>query len=169
MRAVRYPISTVVVWDREASPHPSARLQREVSPHLRRQSPRAKDGRAEFHGRNSSVAVECSIVVPLCNEETRLPAVHLRLTAVMRQLAIPYEIIYVDNGSDDRTAEGAGYAARAGCRGAWDCPLAAIPGRGSHLCRAGSRRWPGGHLVQSGSHRSPDCDPLIDRSLVPGA
>ncbi len=51
------------------------------------------------------MAVECSIVVPLCNEETRLPAVHLRLTAVMRQLAIPYEIIYVDNGSDDRTAE----------------------------------------------------------------
>ncbi len=65
----------------------------------------ALDGRAEFHGRNKSVAVECSIVVPLRNEETRLAAVHLRLTAVMRQLAIPYEIIYVDNGSDDRTAE----------------------------------------------------------------
>ncbi len=46
---------------------------------------------------------ECSVVVPLCNEEKNLPTLHLRLTATLRQLAIPYEIIYVDDGSTDET------------------------------------------------------------------
>jgi len=49
------------------------------------------------------VASECSVVVPLCNEELNLPTLHLRLTATLRRLAIPYEIIYVDNGSTDQT------------------------------------------------------------------
>jgi dolichol-phosphate mannosyltransferase len=44
-------------------------------------------------------------VVPLCNEEPNLPNLHLRLTATLRPLAIPYEIIYVDDGSTDHTAE----------------------------------------------------------------
>jgi polyisoprenyl-phosphate glycosyltransferase len=51
------------------------------------------------------VALECSIVIPLCNEEQSLPMLHLRLTSVMQRLAIPYEIIYVDDGSRDRTPE----------------------------------------------------------------
>lgn len=51
------------------------------------------------------MALECSIVIPLCNEEQSLPTLHQRLSAVMRRLAIPYEIIYVDDGSRDRTAE----------------------------------------------------------------
>ncbi|MGQ9650546.1 MAG: glycosyltransferase family 2 protein [Phycisphaerae bacterium] len=51
------------------------------------------------------MALECSIVIPLCNEEQSLPALHLRLSAVMQRLAIPYEIIYIDDGSRDRTAE----------------------------------------------------------------
>ncbi|MDM8006172.1 MAG: glycosyltransferase family 2 protein [Phycisphaerae bacterium] len=51
------------------------------------------------------MALECSIVIPLCNEEQSLPTLHLRLSAVMQRLAIPYEIIYVDDGSRDRTAE----------------------------------------------------------------
>lgn len=51
------------------------------------------------------MALECSVVVPLCNEEQSLPMLHLRLSSVMQRLAIPYEIIYVDDGSRDRTAE----------------------------------------------------------------
>ncbi len=51
------------------------------------------------------MALECSIVIPLCNEEQSLPTLHLRLSAVMQRLAIPYEIIYVDDGSRDHTAE----------------------------------------------------------------
>lgn len=49
------------------------------------------------------MASECSVVVPLFNEELNLPTLHLRLTATLRRLAIPYEIIYVDNGSTDQT------------------------------------------------------------------
>ena len=48
---------------------------------------------------------ECSVIVALCDEEQNLPALHVRLTATLRRLAIPYEIIYVDDGSTDRTAE----------------------------------------------------------------
>jgi len=51
------------------------------------------------------VAIECSVVVPLCNEELNLPTLHVRLMATMRGLVMPYEIIYVDDGSTDRTAE----------------------------------------------------------------
>lgn len=49
------------------------------------------------------MSIECSVVVPLCNEELNLPTLHLRLTATLRRLAIPYEIVYVDDGSTDKT------------------------------------------------------------------
>jgi len=50
------------------------------------------------------VALECSVVVPLYDEEQNLATLHVRLTATLRRLAIPYEIIYVDDGSADRTS-----------------------------------------------------------------
>lgn len=50
------------------------------------------------------MSIECSVVVPLCNEELNLPTLHLRLMATLRRLAIPYEIVYVDDGSTDKTA-----------------------------------------------------------------
>lgn len=59
---------------------------------------------AEFHGRNMALNAEVSVVVPLYNEERILPTLHLRLTATLRQMAVPYEIIYVDDGSSDRTS-----------------------------------------------------------------
>ena len=57
------------------------------------------------HGRmHEGIAPECSIVIPLCNEGGDLPRLHQRLAAVLRALAVPYEIIYVDDGSTDDTA-----------------------------------------------------------------
>jgi len=50
------------------------------------------------------VSSECAVVVPLHNEEQNLAKLHVRLTATLKRLAIPYEIIYVDNGSTDLTA-----------------------------------------------------------------
>jgi len=50
------------------------------------------------------VSVEVSIVIPLHNQEQNLSALHLRLSATLRRLAIPFEIIYVDDGSTDNTA-----------------------------------------------------------------
>ncbi len=50
------------------------------------------------------MASECAVVVPLRNQEQNLAKLHVRLTATLKRLAIPYEIIYVDNGSTDLTA-----------------------------------------------------------------
>ncbi len=49
--------------------------------------------------------VRYSLVVPLYNEEAVLGETQRQLTAVMEDLAETYEIIYVNDGSHDRTGE----------------------------------------------------------------
>ena len=49
--------------------------------------------------------VKYSVVVPLYNEEGSAATLYMRLTEVMRTLEEPYEIIFVDDGSTDRTTE----------------------------------------------------------------
>ncbi len=46
-----------------------------------------------------------SVVLPLLNEEATLPTLYARLTEVLTSLEISYELIMVDDGSTDRTAE----------------------------------------------------------------
>ncbi|MGH2538612.1 MAG: glycosyltransferase family 2 protein [Candidatus Promineifilaceae bacterium] len=46
-----------------------------------------------------------SIVVPVYNEDQALPELYRRLAAVMDSLAEPWELILVDDGSQDRSAE----------------------------------------------------------------
>jgi glycosyltransferase involved in cell wall biosynthesis len=46
-----------------------------------------------------------SVVVPAFNEEAVLPQFHARLAAVLAQIALPAEIIYVNDGSSDGTAQ----------------------------------------------------------------
>ena len=46
-----------------------------------------------------------SVVVPCFNEEQGIAACHERLSRVLRSLDAPTEILYVDDGSADRTAE----------------------------------------------------------------
>ena len=48
---------------------------------------------------------ELSIVAPIFNEESNIPGLHRRLGVVLQELALPYEIVYVDDGSSDRSAE----------------------------------------------------------------
>lgn len=50
-------------------------------------------------------AVKFSIVVPLYNEEGSVDRLHYRLTHVMQSFGQAYEIILVDDGSSDQTAE----------------------------------------------------------------
>lgn len=45
-----------------------------------------------------------SVIVPCYNEEAVLQETHKRLTAVLRQMNETYEILYVNDGSRDRTA-----------------------------------------------------------------
>lgn len=44
-----------------------------------------------------------SIVIPFHNEEDNLPELYRRLTRVMEQLDDEYELVFVDDGSSDRT------------------------------------------------------------------
>lgn len=46
-----------------------------------------------------------SVVIPLYNEEENVPVLHERLSPVLEKLSDDYEIIYVDDGSTDRTLE----------------------------------------------------------------
>ena len=45
-----------------------------------------------------------SVIVPCFNEESGIEECHRRISAVLTQLAISYEIVYVDDGSRDATA-----------------------------------------------------------------
>jgi glycosyltransferase involved in cell wall biosynthesis len=46
-----------------------------------------------------------SIVIPLLDEEETLPQLHERVRAALERLGQSYEIVYVDDGSTDRTFE----------------------------------------------------------------
>src|SRR5438477_3414556 len=48
--------------------------------------------------------VELSVVVPVYNEEAGLPAFFARLYPALDALAVPYEVIFVNDGSRDRSA-----------------------------------------------------------------
>jgi glycosyltransferase involved in cell wall biosynthesis len=52
---------------------------------------------------NNTSDIEISVVVPCYNEEEVLEELHRRLVAVCGRLALPYELILVDDGSRDRT------------------------------------------------------------------
>lgn len=54
-------------------------------------------------GRDKQGKRRISLVVPLYNEEAVLPQSYERMCAVMRALPYDYEIVYVDDGSHDRT------------------------------------------------------------------
>lgn len=49
--------------------------------------------------------IRFSVVVPVFNEEEVLQETYRRLTQVMEGLASPYEIVFVDDGSTDRSPE----------------------------------------------------------------
>lgn len=53
----------------------------------------------------SPAAVTLSIVVPVFNEQAVLVAFHRRVSAVLADLSVPYELIYIDDGSTDGTLQ----------------------------------------------------------------
>ena len=48
-------------------------------------------------------AVFCSIIVPVYDEEKNIPILHERITSAMQPVGATYEVIYVDDGSRDRS------------------------------------------------------------------
>jgi glycosyltransferase involved in cell wall biosynthesis len=49
------------------------------------------------------MAPDISLVIPLRDEERNVVPLHEEITVVMRALGIPYELILVDDGSEDQT------------------------------------------------------------------
>lgn len=66
---------------------------------------------APFPGVKSDLPIQVppsiiySVVIPLYNDAASLPALHRRVSAVMDSLGRAYEIVYVDDGSQDGTFE----------------------------------------------------------------
>lgn len=54
---------------------------------------------------NPAHSVELSVVVPVYNEEENLPLLIPRLEKVLNSLGLTYEMIFVDDGSRDRSLE----------------------------------------------------------------
>ena len=46
---------------------------------------------------------ELSVVIPVFNEEENITVLHSRLTAVLEDTHVDYEIIFVDDGSNDNS------------------------------------------------------------------
>lgn len=53
----------------------------------------------------SDTCAQLSVVIPLLNEEGNLELLHQKLTEVLTSLAQPYEIIFVNDGSTDRSPQ----------------------------------------------------------------
>lgn len=49
--------------------------------------------------------IEISVIVPTYNEEGNVMLLHRRLSEVMQQIGQPYELIFINDGSRDRTLE----------------------------------------------------------------
>jgi glycosyltransferase involved in cell wall biosynthesis len=60
-----------------------------------------RDARTQTHGGSPRL----SIVVPLFNEAASLPELHEKISAALRELRTPAEIIFIDDGSGDRSFE----------------------------------------------------------------
>ena len=52
-----------------------------------------------------SATMDLSVVVPLYNEEESVELLHERISSALQQTRLEYEIIFVDDGSRDRTLE----------------------------------------------------------------
>ncbi len=50
-----------------------------------------------------STKTDISVIIPIHNEEGNLPALHERLSAVMKGMQLTYELLFVNDGSQDRS------------------------------------------------------------------
>jgi glycosyltransferase involved in cell wall biosynthesis len=70
-------------------------------------SPRGERTRAleVLSGADEVPRRDLSVVLPVFNEEESIPALHKQITDALARLEIDYEVIYVDDGSSDRSFE----------------------------------------------------------------
>jgi glycosyltransferase involved in cell wall biosynthesis len=49
--------------------------------------------------------MELSVIIPIYNEEANIPALHERLTSALKPLGVGYELVFVNDGSRDRSMD----------------------------------------------------------------
>ena len=54
---------------------------------------------------NEENPLELSVIIPVFNEQDNIPVLYSRLTAVLEGIKIDYEIIFVDDGSQDKSLD----------------------------------------------------------------
>lgn len=67
--------------------------------------PEPSEGALGFIAKEKRIQPEISVVIPVHNEAENLPILYDRLTKVLKDVASPYEIIFVDDGSSDESLE----------------------------------------------------------------
>src|SRR5579872_6364836 len=72
---------------------------------LENQAPRPPRPTPSERLRRRKARPKVSIVIPCYNEEPNVPTLVARLFPVLEQLGRSYEVIFVDDGSRDRTLE----------------------------------------------------------------
>lgn len=66
----------------------------------------AERQRSGFAGSAQSVVdPELSVVIPIYNEEQNIPVLYDRVVAVLERLSLDFEVIFVDDGSDDGSVD----------------------------------------------------------------
>ncbi len=58
-----------------------------------------------FAAAPTSNGTELSLIIPICNEVDTIDSLHEQLTAALAAIGRPYEIIYIDDGSNDGSYE----------------------------------------------------------------
>ena len=65
---------------------------------------RVVEATTEVLRESGEVTTTVSVVIPVYNEEAGLESLFARLYPALDQLGRPYEVIFVDDGSSDRSA-----------------------------------------------------------------
>ena len=65
--------------------------------------PLARSAASTISGNFAEPVRSLSLLIPVMNEEGNLPELHQRLTHVLNSVGLPYEIVFVDDGSSDNT------------------------------------------------------------------
>jgi dolichol-phosphate mannosyltransferase len=57
----------------------------------------------KFEDSKASQDLAISVIVPVYNEAANLPELHRRLTATLQSMAVSYELVFIDDGSQDQS------------------------------------------------------------------
>lgn len=98
--ADQHPDATTA--SQQTPPPPRPQEQKRTQPPGRGQHPQGR-GAPQRQGPQQGPPVDISVVIPLYNEEDSLRDLHQQLRGVLGRMNARYEVLYIDDGSTDRS------------------------------------------------------------------